>query len=82
MHRFPFLARRSRTTGAALLAALTLGTLAGPALESSSAPALAGRTVPYTPPPAPTAPDPMPSSPDRMPATIIRPKPCGTARTV
>jgi len=56
VHRIPFLARRSRATGAALLAAMTLGALTGPTFESSSAPAVAGRTVPYTPPPAPTPP--------------------------
>ena len=63
MHRIPFLARRFRATGAALLAAMTLGALTGPTFESSSAPAVAGRTVPYTPPPAPTPPDPMPDRP-------------------
>jgi len=63
VHRIPFLARRSRATGAALLAAMTLGALTGPTFESSSAPAVAGRTVPYTPPPAPTPPDPMPGRP-------------------
>ncbi|HZQ79763.1 MAG TPA: hypothetical protein VFE55_20715 [Acidimicrobiia bacterium] len=32
-------------------------------MAASSLPASAGRTVPYTPPPAPTAPDPMPALP-------------------
>jgi len=63
VQRFPFLARRRPAAGAALLVALTLGGLAGPAVESSSSPAVAGRTVPYTPPPPPTPPDPMPVRP-------------------
>jgi len=63
VRRFPLLAGGRRRLGATLLVAVTLGTLAGAVVQSSSVPARAGRTVPYTPPPPPTAPDPMPVRP-------------------
>jgi hypothetical protein len=49
--------RRWGIIGTAALVAASLG------MGLSSLPAVAGRTVPYTPPPAPTAPDPMPALP-------------------
>ena len=61
MQRFRSLGRR--TTLATLLLAVTVGGLAAPVMMSSSSPAVAGRTVPYTPPPPPTPPDPMPVLP-------------------